>query len=233
MQFNASLSVPDGNIGLYTKGRAGEDVGAVVVLQEIFGVNANIRSTVDRLAGLGYRAIAPDLYWRQRAGVDLAADDPDNREQAMMLAQRYREAIGINMADLAALVSHLRTIHRKVGVVGYCLGGRLAFQSWLQFNVDAVVSYYGVGIENLLSEISDQRTPLLLHMGAEDPLNPPAAQNAIAEAVDGLPNATMETYPGVGHAFARLNGASYVASAATRADASTFSFLAKHLGNTA
>lgn len=229
MNFNESLSVTDGNIGLYAQGNIDRDVGAVIVLQEIFGVNANIRSTVDRFAEHGFHAVAPDLYWRQRAGVDLAPDVPDNRTEAMALAQGYRESIDINMADLAALVSHLRITHRKVAVVGYCLGGRIAFESWLRFDIDAVVSYYGVGIENLLGEVANQITPLLLHMGAEDPLNPPDVQRAIAEAIADLPDTTMEVYAGVGHAFARLNGASYVAAAATRADASTFSFLARHM----
>lgn len=229
MKFNESLSVTDGNIGLYAKGDIDRDVGAVIVLQEIFGVNANIRSTVDRFAEHGFRAVAPDLYWRQCAGVDLAPDDPDNRTQAMALAQGYRDSIDINMADLAALVSHLRISHRKIGVVGYCLGGRIAFHSWLRFDIDAVVSYYGVGIENLLGEVANQSTPLLLHMGAQDPLNPPEVQGVIAKAIADLPDTTMEVYDGVGHAFARLNGASYVATAATRADAGTFSFLARHM----
>lgn len=230
MQFNESLTVSDGTFGLYTKAHATTPVGAVIVLQEIFGVNANIRSTVDRFAEHGWYAVAPDIYWRQRAGVDLAPDDADSRTTAMALAQGYRESIDVNMADLAALVSELRKTHRKVAVVGYCLGGRIAFQSWLQLEVDAVVSYYGVGIDGLLREIARQHAPLLMHMGADDQLNPPSVQAAVGAALTGLPNAALQIYPGVGHAFARLNGASYVAEAAIAADTATFAFLKTHLG---
>ncbi len=229
MQFNESLAVKDGVFGLYAKGSIAHQTSAVIVLQEIFGVNANIRSTVDRFAEHGYRALAPDLYWRQRAGVDLAPDDANSRKEAMALAQGYRESIDINMADLAVLLSEARKTHRKVAVVGYCLGGRVAFQSWLRLDVDAAVSYYGVGIENLLCEIGDQRSPLLMHMGAVDPLNPPAVQEAVIKALAGRADTEIEIYPDVGHAFARLYGASYVAKAATRADAATFDFLAKYL----
>lgn len=228
MQFTDTLVVSDGTIGLYANGKRDARV-AVIVLQEIFGVNANIRSTVDRFADLGYRAVAPDLYWRKRAGVDLDPGDADSRTAAMELALGCRESITANMADLASLVGDLRKSHRAVAVIGYCLGGWIAFKSWLHLDVNAVVSYYGVGIGDELDEITGQTTPLLMHMGAEDPLNPPAVQAAIGEALAGLSHVSMRVYPGVGHAFARLNGASYVAEAATRADAATFEFLARHL----
>lgn len=229
MTFNESLTLAEGSVGLYAQGDSSKQVAAVIVLQEIFGVNANIRSTVDRLAQHGYRAVAPDLFWRQRPGVDLDPANADDRAAGMSMAQAYRESAELGMADLATLVGELRKNHRLVGVVGYCLGGRVAFQSWLSLDVDMVVSYYGVGIDSLLDSSASPRAPMLMHLGAEDPLNPPSVQNAIIEGLAGQTNVTVEIYGGVGHAFARLGGASYVAEAAVRADAATFAFLAKHL----
>ena len=229
MNFNDYLALPDGTMSLYTNGFESLHGPAMIVLQEIFGVNSNIRKTVDRLAGKGYRAVAPDLFWRQRPGVDLNPADAEDRAVAMSLAQAYRESLAAGIADLVALVAKLRVKHSKIGLVGYCLGGRVAFQGWLSLDVDAVVSYYGVGIDTLLGDIPAGRSPLLMHLGAEDPLNPPAVQVAIVAALAGRDEARVDIHPGVGHAFARIDGASYVADAAERADAATFEFLSTHL----
>jgi carboxymethylenebutenolidase len=229
MQFNEFLTLDDGTLGLYVQGSKSPDVGAVVVLQEIFGVNATIRSTVDNFAKLGFRAVAPDLYWRQRAGIELSPDIPDSRPVAMELSRRYRDEFDTNLIDSAALVTDLRKTHRKVAVIGYCLGGQVAFHSWLTLGLDAVVSYYGVGIDKVLDQVTDQRTPLLMHMGADDVLNPPDVQASISAALSGRQHVTVQIYPNVGHAFARQNSQAYVSEAATQADRATCRFLEKHM----
>jgi carboxymethylenebutenolidase len=228
-QFNQTLDVEDGTIGLYAQGSTSPKAGAVVIVQEIFGVNPTIRSTVDSFAAQGFRAVAPDLFWRQRAGTDLDPDQPDSRPVAMALARGYRNSLETNLTDLAALITHLRGAHQKVGIVGYCLGGQAAFHAWLTLDVDAAVSYYGTGIETALGRVDGQRTPLLMHLGATDPLNPPPVQEAIVAALSHLENVTTRIHPDVGHAFARPNSQSYVATAATTANTSTYAFLHEHL----
>ena len=229
MLFNDSYATRDGSIGCYAAGPDAYDTPAVLVLHEIFGVNANIRKTVDRLAEMSYRAVAPDLFWRQRPGIELDPDVPKDREEATTLLQRYLGEFGSAMEDLQAAVAHLRARHRKVAVLGYCLGGKMAFVSWLTGEVDAVVSYYGVGLDALVAQVKSQRTPLLMHLGKEDPLNPPQTVDALRAGLSALDNAQIRSYDGVGHAFARLGAASYVAPAAEQADNATFDFLKTHL----
>ncbi|MGC2963708.1 dienelactone hydrolase family protein [Paraburkholderia graminis] len=225
MNFNTTVHIDDMNVGCYAAGPTSRETPVILVLHEIFGVNKNIRETVDRLASMGYRGFAPDLFWRQVRGAELDPDDPGAREQAMSLTDAYNADLPTALSDLRSIVDKLRGEHGKVGVMGYCLGGNLAFQCWLTCDVDAVVSYYGVGIRALTSRVADQTTPLLLHFGKDDPLNPPETVAAIASAVASSPNVDVRSYDGVGHAFARLNAKSYVESTAVQADAATFAFL--------
>jgi len=228
MTFTGSLSLSNGDMGLFSRGPEASDIPAVIVLQEIFGVNANIRSTVEYWAGQGFYSVAPDLFWRTSPGIDLNPDDPESRGKAMQLSQAYDASAGLD--DLRALAAHLRQTHRKVALVGYCLGGRMAFLSWLNLELDAVVSYYGVNLVPLLGDAANQDRPLMMHLGKEDPLNPPEAQSAISEALNSKANVSLNIYPEVGHAFARTNANSYVAHVAEQADAATLRFLRKHIG---
>ncbi|KAA5839810.1 dienelactone hydrolase family protein [Pseudomonas chlororaphis] len=227
MTLNGSLSVADGDMGLFCRGAESSDIPAVIVLQEIFGVNANVRSTVEYWAGQGFYSVAPDLFWRDAPGVDLNPDEPESRGKAMQLSQGYDANAGLE--DIRKLVAHLRQTHSKVALVGYCLGGRMAFLSWLNLELDAVVSYYGVNLVPLLGDAANQGRPLLMHLGKEDPLNPYEAQLAISEALSSRVNVSLNIYPEVGHAFARTNANSYVAHAAEKADAATLSFLRRLL----
>ncbi|MGC2963694.1 carboxymethylenebutenolidase [Paraburkholderia sp. GV068] len=230
MGFNEVVKLSDGEMKCYASGSQDESTPAVIVIQEIFGVNANIRATTDRLAAAGFRAVAPDLFWRLRPGVALDPEQPDARAEAMQLAQRYGDNIDQGIADLAVLVAALRERHSKVGMVGYCLGGRVAFLGWLRLDVDAAVSYYGVGIAPLLEDMDAPEKPLLMHLGADDPLNPPQVQGAIAERLAREAQADVRVYEGAGHAFARLAASTYVESAAKPADEATYQFLQTHLG---
>ena len=202
----------------------------IVVLQEIFGVNAFVRGVCDGLAQAGYIAIAPDLFWRQAPGVELDSDDPGARDRAMKLMQGLDEPLALS--DIAAAAAHLRTLPQgsgKVGAVGYCLGGKLAYLAAARTNVDAAVSYYGVGIQGALGEAGGIHAPLLLHIAADDPLCEPPAQQAIADALGAAPGVRIVTHPGVGHAFARLGSTAYRASAAAAADAETMTHFDRFL----
>lgn len=218
-EFTAFLAVPAGS------SRA--PAPAVLVLQEIFGVNAFVREVCARLADMGFIAIAPDLFWRQEAGVQLSESD---LERALRLLQGLdqEEAIG-DCSDTLAYVSALPNCSGRIAAVGYCLGGRLAYLMAMRSKVAAAVSYYGVGIEGVLGEANALTAPLLLHIGAEDALCPPSAQATIRAALEDIPGVILDTHAGVGHAFARRGGAPYVPQAAERADATTLEFLRQHL----
>lgn len=219
-QFSAYLAVPDTANG-----------AAIVVLQEIFGINANIRGIADGFARAGYLAIAPDLFWRQEAGVELDPASEADRERAIALLKGFDQAHAVDDALVAAeYVKGLPGTTGKVGAVGYCLGGKLAYLLAACPGIDAAVSYYGVMIQSALDRVSDVRCQLLLHIAAADHLCPPEAQTAIADAVAPHSNRiTLMHYAGVGHAFARRGSAAFDAISAERADAATLELVRSEL----
>lgn len=196
---------------------------AVVVLQEIFGVNADIRAIVDRFAAAGFAAIAPDLYWRQQRDVELDPASEQGRAAAMDLMKGLDrdQSVADGTAALAALRQRVAGADRAAAV-GYCFGGGVAFPMGARGVVDAGVAYYGTGLQAMLGEIADPAGRLLLHIAGEDHLCPPAAQQAIAAAATAVADrVTIIVHPGAGHAFARVGGATYDRAAADRADAAT------------
>lgn len=182
----------------------------VVLLQEIFGVNAYLRRTADRLAEEGYVVLVPDLFWRLEPGVDLGYGEQDMRK-AFELYGRFDDVTAVER-DVASTIGALRAQpeHRgKVGCVGFCLGGRLAYMSAARTDVDCAVSYYGVGLEKLLDEAEHIRCPMVMHFGATDPLVPPEAYQAIAAHFAAREDVRIYLYPGVGHAFASTDRDTY------------------------
>jgi carboxymethylenebutenolidase len=221
-----SLSIPGGGaMPAYLALPQAPRGPAIVVLQEIFGVNANIRSITDDYARRGYVAIAPDLFWRQQAGIDLDPSNPAARESAMALMKNFDQANGAEDALVAA--SHVRRLpgaSGRVGAVGYCLGGKLAYFLSMRPGVDAVVAYYGTGIHTELSRSAEIRNPLLLHIAKEDNLCPPEAQAAILTTFVHSECVTVIEHPKVGHAFARVGSPAFDAAAAHRANGATAEF---------
>lgn len=217
--FDAWLAVPD---------PLPPTAGVVVVLQEIFGVNANIRAIADDLAAAGHVAVAPDLFWRQEAGVALDPSLPEDRDRATGLMKGLD--VDSAVRDAASALDQARAVTGATGpsaAVGYCLGGKIAFLLAARTPLDAAVSYYGVGVQGVLAEAPSIRGLLLLHIAGDDHLCPPEAQAAIAAGVSGLGDrVAVLTYPGVGHAFARRGGAAFDGSSAARADAATLAALA-------
>lgn len=218
-RFSGYLATPAGGKG-----------PGVVVIQEIFGVNANIRAVADDLAARGYFALAPDLFWRQEPGVQLAAKTQAEWDKAFELYQGFNVDKGIE--DLVAAMDHLRALpgaSGKVGCQGYCLGGLLAYLMATRSTVDAAVGYYGVGIDGKLDEAKRIRGALMLHIAAADAFVDARAQAAIHAALDTNPHVTLHDYPGMDHAFTRPGGDHYDAANAALANKRSAEFLAGHL----
>ena len=204
---------------------------AVVVLHEVFGVNADIRKTCDELAEQGFIAVAPDLFWRQEPGVDLGVNSEPDWQHGLRLYQAYDRDVGIgDIKDALDAVAKLPGCTGKIAVQGYCFGALMTFLTAVRARVDAAVAYHGADTEKYLSEAGNLRAPLLMHLGEEDEFISKDAQAQIKKALAGNPNATVYSYPGQRHAFARHNGAHYDAAAAMLANGRTSEFLHRQLG---
>lgn len=224
-------AIGGGRFGAYqAEPESGGQVPAVLVIQEIFGVNAGIRSKTDKWAAEGYLALAPDLFWRQGAGIELDADKPDEFAKAIahMQAANVDEAIADIEATIRAARAHPRS-NGKVGVVGFCWGGLLAYLSAARTDASASVGYYGVNMESYLREAHAIANPLMLHVAEADHFVPPEKQAAIADALAGNAHVTIHSYAGMDHAFAREVGAARNEEAANLADGRTREFFVKAL----
>lgn len=202
----------------------------LVVIQEIFGVNAGMRSICDMFASKGYIAVCPDLFWRQQPGVQLTDKSPAEWDRAFELYKAFDVEAGVR--DLLATLAHVRGIKGcsgKVGSVGYCLGGKLAFLMSSRSDVDASVSYYGAGLEDLMGEVHDIRMPLILHIAALDKFMQGAAREKVLRGAAKNPVITVYVYEGADHAFARPNGQNYNEGAAKLAQERTDKFFAEYL----
>ena len=208
----------------------GQRAPAVIVIQEIFGVNEGVRGKCDWLAEQGFLAIAPDLFWRQESGVDLDPRDEKQLQHGFALMQGFNIDYGVD--DLRATLTALATHHDcngRIGAVGYCLGGRLAYLMATRTNVAASVGYYGVTIESYLNESNNIHAPLLLHIAEADKFVPPPAQAEIKRGLSLNPHVTIHSYSGMDHAFTRVGGENYDAEAAKLADGRTIEFFRKNL----
>jgi len=203
----------------------------IVVIQEIFGVNQVMRDITDWYAARGFVALCPDLFWRQEPGVQLTDQSEAEWQHAFQLYQGLDEAKAV--ADTAAALAFVRqhpACTGKVGAVGFCLGGKLAYLLATREAPDCAVGYYGVGIENALNEAAHIRCPLLLHIATQDQFCPPAAQAQLHQSLDGHPRVTLHDYAQQDHAFARPSGAHYDAAAAELANLRTLEFVVRALG---
>ena len=215
----------------YRADPAGKPRAAIIVIQEIFGVNAGIRRKCDALAEAGYLALAPDLFWRLRPGIELDPDIDAEMQQALELMGQFNQDQGIK--DIEATIHAARALlgdRGKVGVVGYCLGGRLAFMTAARTDVDAAVGYYGVGIDGLLDEKRAIAHLVMLHIPEEDHFVDKAAQAAMHAGLDDHPKVTLHDYPGEDHGFATEFGKRRSEASAVLADARTAEFFAANIG---
>ena len=198
----------DDSFQAYEARPGGEPKAAIIVIQEIFGVNEGIRRKCDHWASLGYLALAPDLFWRLEPGVELDADIESEFKQALDLMGRFNQDQGIR--DIEATIRAARKSLGNNGKVG-CVG------------------YYAVGVDNLLREKHAISRPLLLHIAGADHFVDAATQAKMHEGLDDHSKVTLHDYPGEDHGFAAELGKRRSEAAAKRADARTEEFLARHL----
>ena len=202
----------------------------IVVIQEIFGVNDGIRAIADEFAARGYFALAPDLFWRLEPGVQLTDKSEAEWKRAFDLMTRFDQDKGV--ADIQASIAVLRATQGasgKVGAVGYCLGGLLAFLTAARTDADASVGYYGLNIQDKLGEAAKIKKPLMLHIAGKDQFVPPPAQQKIEEGLKSNPLVTIHLYAEMDHAFARVGGDHYDKACADLANGRTATFFRQHL----
>jgi carboxymethylenebutenolidase len=231
------LDTPDGPMACFEATPDATPRGAVVVVQEAFGVNAHIRDVTGRLAAAGYHAIAPAYFHRAGGG---AVDDYTNIAAIFPLFEGLTDD-GI-LSDTDAALEHLRSagfVDGRIGVVGFCFGGRVSFLVSLHRALGAGVGFYGGGIATrgvlpfpaLIDEAASLRTPWLGLFGDEDASIPVADVERLREA---LQAATVDTevvrYPGAGHGFHCDARADYHEAAATDAWRRTLAWFEAHLG---
>jgi len=220
----------EGTIPAYVVQPEGTPRGAIIVQQEIFGVDAGIRKKADSWAAKGYLAVAPDTFWRQEPGVEFDADKADEFQKAIEFMMGHDFDLGIR--DIEAVIHWIRREAGvpKVGLVGYCMGGKIAYQAAARTDIDASVGYYGVGIDQMLNEKHAIARPLMLHIPTADGFVPAEAQKAMHEGLDDHPRVTLHDYEGLDHGFAAEIGSRRDEAAATLADERTNAFFAEHVG---
>ena len=228
MQAIKTLS-GDGEFPCYVAAPDGSPTAAIIVIQEIFGVNSGIRAKCDEWAAAGYLAIAPDLFWRINEGTDLDADIQAEFETALDLMGKFDQDQGIRDIEAAIHFARDAVNGGKVGCVGYCLGGRLAFMTATRTDINASVGYYGVGIDGLLGEKNAIAHDLMLHIPTADGFVPADAQAAMHAGLDDHPKVALHDYEGLDHGFAAQFGQRRDEAAANLADSRTAAFFKEHL----
>ncbi|MEO8299357.1 MAG: dienelactone hydrolase family protein [Burkholderiales bacterium] len=216
--FDAYLALPPSGSG-----------PGLLLLQEIFGVNAHIRAVAEQYALAGYVVLAPDVFWRQARRADLGYEGADY-DQAIALMRGLDPELA--QADLRAATRALRGRSevggRKVAAMGYCMGGRLAYQAAAQGSVDAAVAYYGGGIHGQLDLAQRISCPMLFHYAGIDSNIPAAAVEQVKAAFAGKP-ATFFWYEGAHHGFNCWMRGAYHPPSAALALGRTLTFLAEQL----
>jgi len=220
----------DASIPAYVARPEGAPRGAIIVHQEVFGVDPGVRKKTDGWAAQGYLAVAPDAFWRQQPGIELDADVPEQFEQAINFMMNHDFDQGIR--DMEAVIHWIRREQgvAKVGFVGFCMGGRVAYAMATRTDIDASVGYYGVMIDQMLGEKNAIANPLMLHIPTADGFVPPEAQQTMHEGLDDHPKVTLHDYEGLDHGFAAEIGVRRDEAAAGLADKRTAEFFAEHIG---
>lgn len=217
-RFGAYLARPRGGAG-----------PGIVLLQEIFGVNSHIRNVADQYAADGYVVLAPDLFWRHGPRIELGYDDASWQRAVALKNATDTELAQQDVGRAVRTLRALPGVQGKLGVIGYCYGGLLAYHTAANGLVDVAVAYYGGGIQNALARTGQIRIPLQLHFGALDAHIPADAVARIATAFDDNDGVEIHVYDQAQHGFNCNHRASYQQRAAAQAHGNTLVFLGEHL----
>jgi carboxymethylenebutenolidase len=207
-----------------------KDAPVLIVIQEIFGINDIMRDICDAWAAKGYIAVCPDLFWRIEPNIELTDKTEEDWARAFELFGKFDVDLGVK--DIQATINAVRNYEgegRKVGALGFCLGGKLAYLSATRTDIDASVGYYGVEIDKFVDEKTNITKPLMLHIAEEDGFVDKAAQEKIKTGLDDHAFTTLHFYEGQDHAFARKGGDHYNEDAARLANMRSDDFLKEHL----
>ncbi len=216
-----------GEFSAYVVEPAKKTGGAVVVIQEIFGVNDSLKATCQEIADMGFFAIAPDLFWRQEPGVNITDKSKAEWDKAFALMNGFDQDKGVE--DLKTTLEAARSYpgaNGKAGTIGFCLGGRLAVMMATRSDADVNVSYYGVALDKLVPEFEEISAPLMLHIAEKDEFASPEIIETVLDGIEDNDYVDAFVYPDVQHAFARVGGVHFDARAATIANGRTAEILA-------
>ncbi len=219
--FAGHLALPDSGSG-----------PGMVVIHEIFGVNGYIEGACERLAKLGYLALAPDLYWRIEPGIAVDERSADFMERGFGYLQRFDFERGA--VDATDALEHLRRLSEveggKAGILGFCLGGTISYLVAALGSPDVCVSYYGSGVPDALDRAGQVECPILFHFGTADAYLPPAKQEQVRAAFAGRRDVEFHIHQGANHAFDNhVAGVFHHPQAAADAWRQTSDFLRRNL----
>ncbi len=223
----------DALFSAYLAKPSGTAKAAIIIIPEIFGVNPGIRQKCDHWASAGYLAVGIDIFWRFAPGVELDPDVDAELQEAFGYFGQYEANDGVK--DIEAAIHAIRrgTLGvngiEKVGCVGYCLGGRLAYMAAARTDISASVGYYGVMIDSMLNESHAIANPLMLHIPTADHFVKPEAQAAIHAGLDDHPKVVLHDYAGLDHGFAAEMGNRRDEAGAQMADGRTAAFFGEWL----
>lgn len=226
------VAAPQGSFDAFVARPATRPTPAVVVLHEVFGVNADLRATCIELAQAGFLAICPELFWRQKRGVDLSVRSEPDWQKGLALYEAFDLNAGVR--DVEATVAAARKLPEasgRVGVMGFCLGGLLAYLTAARTVVDAAVAFHGGRTEDFLNEAADVDSPLQMHLAAEDEFMSKDAQARIKAAFADNKCVEIHSYARCRHAFSRHDGMHFDAAAAQLSRARTIEFFHRTLGS--
>jgi len=217
-EFGAYLSLPPTGRG-----------PGIVLIQEIWGVNAHIRAMADLYAADGYVVLAPDIFWRLEPRVDLNYDEAGTAKAYELMQKMDRPKAGLDVATAATALRSRPEVGTKIASLGYCMGGFLAYLAATHGAVDAAVCYYGGGIQNSLDVAPKVRIPILFHYAEKDAHITKDAVESVRFAFASHNNARIETYPGVDHGFNCWGRPLYNQAAAALAHGRSLEWLAQHI----
>lgn len=199
-----TIEVATGNgstLTAYLSTPGSDPMPGLIICSEAFGVNSHMRSIADRFAQRSYAVVVPDLFWRIEPRIELPYNEA-GLKRASEIADTFDKEKGVE--DLAAIVTALRRrreCNGKVGILGFCIGGAAAYLAAARLSLDAMVSYYGKGIEDYLSDAASLTCPSILHYAGADRFIPPTVVARVRTALAPLKNIQIFEYPGVDHGF--------------------------------